>query len=115
LVYSLYIATIATPVNKKKTKKVKKNSPGQGASSGEENEQLFGFRPGAKKMAARGKPTKPVLPAGQRHMLHFQPFELNPDTGQPEAYLFWLRGPSRCDSRYHRQGKDRNDPCVDEE
>jgi len=115
LVYSLYIATIATPVNKKKTKKVKKNSPGQGASSGEENEQLFGFRPGAKKMAARGKPTKPVLPAGQRHMLHFQPFELNPDTGQPEAYLFWLRGPSRCDSRYHRQGKDRNDSCVDEE
>jgi hypothetical protein len=33
----------------------------------------------------------------------------------PDHKLFVLFGPSRCDSRYHRQGKDRNDPCVDEE
>jgi len=37
-----------------KTKKIKKDSPGHGASSGEENEQLFGFRPGAKKWQHRG-------------------------------------------------------------
>ena len=66
-------------------------------------------------MAARGKPTKPVLPAGQRHMLHFQPFELNPDTGQPEAYLFWLLHPSRGDSRNHGQREDHNDARVNEE
>jgi len=98
----------------RKNKKNKKRFAGSGASSGEENEQLFGFRPGAKKMAAPGKPTKPVLPAGQRHLLASSTPSCIPD-GAARSNLFWLRSPSRCDSRYHRQGKDRNDACVNKE
>ena len=33
----------------------------------------------------------------------------------PDHNLFGLRSPSRCYSRYHRQGKDHNDACMNEE
>jgi hypothetical protein len=76
LVYSLYIATIATPVNKKKQKKTKKDSPGRGASSREENEQLFGFRPWTKKWQHGGNLPKTRAACWPVASAHFQPLEL---------------------------------------
>jgi hypothetical protein len=75
LVYSLYIATIATPVNKKKQKKQKKIRRGA-ASSREEKEQLFVFRPWTKKWQHGGNLPKTRAAYWPVASAHFQPLEL---------------------------------------
>jgi hypothetical protein len=84
LVYSLYIATIATPVNKKKQKKQKKDSPGRSILQGRER-TIVRVQALDKKMAARGKPTKNpccLLASGICSLPAPRAVAL---TGQPEA------------------------------
>jgi hypothetical protein len=114
LVYSLYIATIATPVNKKKQKKQKKIRRGVALPPGKRTNNCSGLGPGQKNGSTGETYQKPVLPAGQWHLLTSSPSSCSPN-GAARSNLFWLLHPSRCDSRNHSQREDHNDACVDEE
>jgi hypothetical protein len=76
LVYSLYIATIATPVNKKKQKNQKKIRRGVALPPGKRTNNCSGLGPGQKKWQHGGNLPKTRAACWPVASAHFQPFEL---------------------------------------